>query len=328
MSTNVPITTNIASVISKVPDELLWLADSPLFIDEDQVSRFYDAVVRPESNAGTTTLQITEETIKQIKANLGIEASLSTTELLAAIAHVFAFVKPEIKASAEGEGQLQTSKENSATYEFHPISTPQRQLVHLALHYFVNLPDRVFFLSKPSSEHWRKPETISKVPRELVFLNLPGQDEAIQSNAPETKIIPTAAEFASGKVVTFFDKLEKESGEKPPIYPEGKQGQPLDEIRQKRKEYWRWFDKNFRATKAMMVVENAVSEHGRINWIDYRVPLTNEGDTLHLHVCPSGKYDAGVFAYNFIKRGYKHGLRLVGTLRSEPSMNVLAIYDK
>jgi hypothetical protein len=46
------------------------------------------------------------------------------------------------------------------------------------------------------------------------------------------------------------------------------------------------------------------------------------------HVCPAGKYDTGVFAYNFIKRGYKHGLRLIGTLKSEPDMNVLAIYEK
>lgn len=78
----------------------------------------------------------------------------------------------------------------------------------------------------------------------------------------------------------------------------------------------------------MVVVEEAAAENGRIRWIDYRVPLTEDGDTLHLHLCPSGNYDTGTFAYNFVKRGYKHGLRLVGTLKSEPDMNVLAIYDK
>ena len=78
----------------------------------------------------------------------------------------------------------------------------------------------------------------------------------------------------------------------------------------------------------MIAVEQAALEHKRIRWIDYRVPLTDEGDTLHLHISPAGKYDTGVFAYNFIKRGFKHGLRLVGTLKSEPDMNVLAIYDK
>jgi len=59
-----------------------------------------------------------------------------------------------------------------------------------------------------------------------------------------------------------------------------------------------------------------------------QVPLTLDGDTLHLHIVPSANYDTGVFAYNFVKRGYKHGLRLVGTPQSEPDMNVLAIYEK
>ena len=40
------------------------------------------------------------------------------------------------------------------------------------------------------------------------------------------------------------------------------------------------------------------------------------------------RFSLGYFAYNFIKRGFKHGLRLVGTLKSEPDMNVLAIYEK
>jgi hypothetical protein len=78
----------------------------------------------------------------------------------------------------------------------------------------------------------------------------------------------------------------------------------------------------------MLAVEAAATQHGRIHWIDYRLPLTQDGDTLHLHICPAGKYDTGVFAYNFIKRGFKHGARLVGTLKSEPDMNVLAIYEK
>jgi hypothetical protein len=52
------------------------------------------------------------------------------------------------------------------------------------------------------------------------------------------------------------------------------------------------------------------------------------GDTLHLQVCPSGKFDTGTFAYNSIKRAYKHALQLVGTLKSDPDMDVLAIYDK
>jgi len=121
--------------------------------------------------------------------------------------------------------------------------------------------------------------------------------------------------------------LKGRDDSKPPSYPD-RIGSTPQELRTERREYWRWFDTNFSATQAMIAVEEASREHGRIQWIDYRVPVTTEGDTLHLHVCPEGKFDTGVFAYNFIKRGYKHGLRLVGTLKSEPDMNVLAIYER
>ncbi len=75
-------------------------------------------------------------------------------------------------------------------------------------------------------------------------------------------------------------------------------------------------------------VEQAAATNGRIRWIDFRLPLTTEGDTLHLHIVAGGEFDTGVLAYNFIKRGYKHGLRLVGTMKSEPDMNVLAVFEK
>jgi hypothetical protein len=48
------------------------------------------------------------------------------------------------------------------------------------------------------------------------------------------------------------------------------------------------------------------------------------GEVLHLHVVAHGDYDTGVFAYNLIRRG----LRIVGSLKSQPALNVLAIYEK
>ena len=33
----------------RLPARLVWLADAPLYIDADQVNRFYDAVVRPNA---------------------------------------------------------------------------------------------------------------------------------------------------------------------------------------------------------------------------------------------------------------------------------------
>jgi hypothetical protein len=53
-------------------------------------------------------------------------------------------------------------------------------------------------------------EIVSKVPRALAFLDLP----------QGTQIIPTAAEFMSGKILTFFDKMAAaDDGRKPPVYP-------------------------------------------------------------------------------------------------------------
>ena len=40
-----------------------------------------------------------------------------------------------------------------------------------------------------------------------------------------------------------------------------------------------------------------------------------------------GDYDTGVFAYNLVRRGERYGLRIVGSLKSQPSLNVLAIYE-
>jgi hypothetical protein len=97
----------------------------------------------------------------------------------------------------------------------------------------------------------------------------------------------------------------------------------------KRKKYWSEFEKNFNPQAAMEAVEDAATaKRGRISWIAYRLPIGNDGTTLHLHVSPRGLYPTGDFAYNLIKRGYKHGIRLVGTLKSEPDMNVLAIYER
>jgi hypothetical protein len=126
---------------------------------------------------------------------------------------------------------------------------------------------------------------------------------------------------------SLHQRLTGESGGPKEKYPDDLKTE-REILRKERKAYWASFDKYFDPRKAMNVIEEAASENGRLNWIDYRLPLSSEGDTLHLHICPQGKYDAGVFGYNFVKRGFGHGLRLVGTLKSEPDMNVLAVYEK
>jgi hypothetical protein len=310
-----------------LPDEIVWLSDAPLFIDTKQVERFYDAVVRPSAKEGVRRLEITEEKAKQIGGKLGLEVGVKPGEIGRILATVLAVVTPELKGTAEGQYQRETKAGQAVTIELHPITTPERQLEQVTAYYLVSHEDRLFFVVDPSAENWRTSDTIATVPRAIVFLQLPGQEEAAQRGLAETKIIPTAAEFANGRIELLYSRLTSRDGRQmPPAYPE--RADTLSALRERRREYWRWFDDNFSATRAMTVIEEAASVNGRIRWIDYRLPVTTDGDTLHLHVCPVGEYDTGVLAYNFVKRGHKHGLRIVGTLKSEPDMNVLAIYDR
>lgn len=309
-----------------LPDKFTWLLDSPLFIDADQVGRFYDAVARPVTKGGAVTLEITDETVTDLKGKLGIEAGLTPGQFAGMLAPLLAIVKPEIKGSGEVEGERKSTKGGSYSYELAAVDTPQSQLEALTLFYLGKYTKRLFFPESPGQADWRAAISISGVPRPLVFLNLPGHEEAIAKGLKETKLIPTAAEFQNGKIDLIYPKLLATNGERPPTYPE-EAGTP-EELRAERMKYWGWFDKNFSATRAMKVIENAATENGRIRWIDYRIPLTSEGDTLHLHLRPAGNYDTGVLAYNFVKRGFKHGVRLIGTLKSEPDMNVLAVYEK
>lgn len=311
----------------RIRSQVAWLADAPLYIDRSNVEALYDAVVRPDAAEGTTTLTITEANKSEIAGKLGLGAELTTGELAMALVPVFAFLKPTVKA--EGEAQLTVTKETTGdvAVELHPIRTAQRQLEQLAFHYLVNLRDRVKLVDDPSSLGWRQEDFIGDTPRALVFLDLPGETDQ-PSGWPGTKLIPTAAEFEGGDIVQIYSELKGRDNSAPPEYPQPKRGKTETELRRERRAYWQWFEENFSATKAMIAIEEAAKGKGGLRWIDYRLPLNQEGDTLHLHVVPAGEHDIGVFAYNMVKRGEKHGLRLVGTLRSEPDLNVLAVFDK
>lgn len=113
-----------------------------------------------------------------------------------------------------------------------------------------------------------------------------------------------------------------------PPYPSWKRDIEPSALLAQRKEYWKWFATNYSDTRSMIAVEQAAEKSHGIRWIDYRLPLDEEGLTLHLHLQGRTIYDTGTFAYNFIKRGFKHGLRLVGTLKSEPDLNVLAVFER
>lgn len=287
----------------------LWLADAPLFLDEPQVRSFYDAVVRPE--AAQDEVVIKAGTSKSTATSVGGEAAAEAS--LGLIANLIPGLKVSLKAKADRQRTRQENNEQTVTLK--PIDNPQRQLIHLTLHYGLNLPDRFKLATPAEHKDWAAGEFISGLPRALVFLNLPSG----------SMLIPAALERGDGTVTTIFNLLEQEEL---PDYPQWTRGCDPDNLIAQRKKYWSWFEQKFNDTHAMVAVEKAAEHSEKIRWIDYRLPLGEEGTTLHLHLQARGQYDAGTFAYNMVKRGFKHGLRIVGTLKSEPDMNVLAVFEK
>lgn len=289
-----------------------WLADAPLIIDESQIDRFHDAIIAPASRIGSSTVEFGKENVALASAETEVKGKLGMP--LAGS-----------EASAKVSGELSDTRSKTTSVVFETIRTPQRQLIQIVWHYEGKYPDRALAVSDPSEAALRDLANTVKAPRLLVFLDLPSQADAEARNLPAAKFIPMAAEFEDKKVVPLHPKLQADNGDGPPLYKELPQD---SEYRTKRREYWSWFHNHFSATKAMELIEAETAAHGRIQWIDFRVPISATGDTMHVHLVPDGKYDTGVIAYRLIKRGFRHGTRLVGTLQSGPDLHVLAVYDK
>jgi hypothetical protein len=284
---------------------LPWLADAPMFIDGKHVADFYDAVLRPSYK--TVQMELAEQRLEQLQKSLSGQVGVRLPAWF-----------PWLKLDVGGGGSRQetTGDTKSRKITLEPIENPSRQLVEIALHYLVNQPARVWF---SEGDAWNLPSTdeILRTPRMLAFIDFP----------PKTQFQPMAGELDNGQVKTFFDvlvdKLKSPGGTLPVRYPEDPH---TEQGKQDLKDYWGWLGEYWSANKAMQVIENVIGAGGRPRWIDYRVPAGEVA--LHLHVVGHGEFDTGVFAYNLVERGWKHGLRMVGSVKSEPDFNVLAIYEK
>jgi hypothetical protein len=290
----------------------MWLADAPLFIDEHRVDAFYDAVFRPDYGETTVTLSnsVTRETTVGGEFKLG-----------ALLPGIFA----KIDTTLSGEHKRGRDRGQEVAYQ--PVSNAYRHLLALALHYatekkerlvLARTPDPADGSGTPGNDVWLDPDSsfIRQTPRAMILLEL----------SEGCKLIPAAVELNDGTVKPLFEDLAKGFGKKAsskaPDYP-GSHA-PVA----KRNEYWRWFAENFDDRIALDTVEDTV-EGKKIQWIAFRVSYGNDaGPFLHLTLAPRGNYDTGVFGYNFINRGTKHGLRIVGTLKSEPDIDVLAIFER
>jgi hypothetical protein len=298
---------------TNLPEELLWLADAPMFIDERRVDAFYDAVFRPDYGETTRTLQ--EKVTRDTK--LGGEFTLGA--LLPGL-----FAKTDATLSAEhGRG-----RERAHEIGFAPVSNAYRHLLALALHYSTEKESRLVLARTPGQARdgaghalgpdWLQPDSdfIRTPPRAMILLDL----------AQGCKLIPAAVELCNGTVKPLFEDLAKgfeaKAGTPAPVYP----GSHAALAR--RNAYWQWYAENFDDRVALDAVERAAANE-KIQWIAYRVSFGDDtGPFLHLALAARGMYETGVFGYNFINRGTKHGLRLVGTLKTEPDIDVLAVFER
>lgn len=265
-----------------------WLFDIPLFIDHREIEHLYDIVVRPfVSEESITGTRVQASSIFGRPINSQMAVTLGPSDMIA----------------------------DESAYT-------QRKFLQILLSYEANFPDRVFEGVSPPDGRWHDEEEILKLPRGLVFLDLPGAETNTEEETPVTSLIPTAAGFEGSDTetftVTFFEKIQEQADDIPEHVKERDTGP----------EYWKWFVDQFNSIEFIEMIEKASEDCGRLQWIDFRLPVTDSGDTVHLHFSPAGNYETSTFAYSLVRRGYKHGLRLIGTLNSAPDMTVLATYNK
>lgn len=307
---------NVGPQGSSLPEELMWLADAPLFIDDLRVDAFYDAIFRPDY--GETSLTLQKKVNKNTK--LGGEATLGS---------LFPGLFAKVGVTVSGEHSR--GREDGQERALQPISSAYRHLLALALHYSTENQARLVLARTPNQDtgetakatdgddsdlpsDWLLSSSnfIRALPRAMILLDLEAG----------CKLIPAAVELSNGDVKLLYKDLEAGFGGTAPQYP-GARSTLVE-----RNAYWQWFAENYKDRVALDAVEDAVAGQ-KIQWIAYRVSLGDDtGPFLHLSLAAHGAYETGVFGYNFISRGTKHGLRLVGTLKSEPDMDVLAVFER
>ncbi len=299
-----------------------WLVDSALFIDERQINKLHEAIVKPEFELVSIASGNSDSAKKTVENRWKIDAEVGGT--------LIEIVKAKLKVGYQRTSKNEDSQTNTRTENFIAINSPERKLEELAALYQLGdangtehkLVQDKFEISNTEAPQWYN-DYSSKVPtpKPLCFFELP----------PKSCLIPAAAEFDDGTVVMLFsdfrEMITTEKGGPMEYYPEPKDDQSDEELLNAREAYWSSYTHTYNATKAMICIEEACSKHGKIRWINFRVPVTSSGHTLHLNIIADEKYNAGTFAYNLAKRFYKHGGKLVGMLKAEPDLNVLAIYE-
>jgi hypothetical protein len=301
---------------------LQWLLDAPLFADEKLIGDFFDAVVRPEFEVQSREVGSSTEAARR---------RLTSAETTGGVQIGIPFIgNTNITAKGKHEWERGGKQMESRKLTEVAVNSVGRRLEEIATVYVSTYPERVAFLDSDGTITTFDGRELSveeverladEPPRMLVFIEL----------APKTPIMPMACELLSGRVMLLYERYIEEvfpqDGEAAPEYPSDANSTP-----ETRLAYWRALTKAFRSRAAMEVVESAgdpdkENRSDKLAWIDFRVPVGG-AHTLHLHCVPDGKAHTGVFGYNLVRRGFRQGVRIVGTLKAGLDVNALAIFDR
>ena len=301
-----------------------FLADAPLYIDDGLVGGLFDAIFRPEFEASSRTISSTNMRQSEDSLELAIAADASVPTIF--------------KVSATGKGgakQVQSRTKGESIVEV-AVASPARRLENVVNLYAYSYPDRALWAESDLTAVSDLRSAEQKFTWETVeaLLDRPGLRPLIVLDLMEkTKLLPMFAELSDGSPKNlyeqFLDQLPPEKAATVPLYP--KDGS--DRYQERQQQYWSAFQDVFESSIAMRTVEatGKGDTPGRIDWIDYRLAghlPTGRVIPIHLHLTPRGRYPAGTFAYQFIRRAHKFGVRVVGTLKKGYDINVLAIYER
>lgn len=296
--------------------QLWWLTDVPMFLDERSVDRLHGAIVRPEyillQSQESASRSRAETHASELQTN--VEASIPT------------FLKLGTGAKYSSSAASQLSAAQQLTKQF--IHSSEQRLQDIVLDYRKTMPERLLFAAGEGGKltshagtplRWDEAEALADRPgpRPLLFFDLPAG----------SAILPMAGETVEGKTVLLYewliDRMTKAGCVIPPF--------PADDdpnAARAKDAHWNALIGHYRNRIALEVIEHGFSSGHRIEWIDYRLKLPSRAKPVHIHFSPGGRVPTGAFAYNFVRRGFKVGLRIIAQLKRGSDMNALALYER
>ena len=296
--------------------QLWWLTDVPMFLDERSVDRLHGAIVRPDY-----VLLQSQETAARSRSETASSELQSTVE-----GSIPTFLKLGASAKYSSGAASELSAAQQLTKQF--IHTAEQRFQDVVLAYRKSMPERLLFAAAEGAKltshagtplTWEEAEALTDHPgpRPLLFFDLP----------PGSAILPMAGETVEGKTVLLYewliDRLTQAGYVIPPF--------PADddpESARAKDAHWDALIAHYRNRVALEVIEHGFSSGHRIEWIDYRLKLPSRAKPVHVHFSPGGQVPTGAFAYNFVRRGFKVGLRVIAQLKRGCDMNALALYER